>query len=293
MINSSNMLDEKAISALVDLVHVVNQRLCEFYQHYQLSQELQITQKTDNSPVTEADLAAHHLIEQGLNQLMPTIPVLSEESSSYELRHQWQQFWLVDPLDGTREFINKTGEFTVNIALIIAGQVVVSLIGVPTLKRIYFSQKDQPVYRIDELITEAGQQLSWQQIAVQPVDLSHWSIAISRRSEWKVYQQFKHALDSNNQSFACNNAGSAYKFCLMLENEVDVYPRFHPTSEWDTASGQGLLEAIGGGLFDLQGRPFCYNQRHDLLNGNFVAVRHLDYLPAALQAANQATKMDV
>lgn len=111
---------------------------------------------------------------------------------------------------------------------------------------------------------------------------------MSRRSEKRVYQQFKHALDISNQAFSCNNAGSAYKFCLMLENEVDVYPRFHPTSEWDTASGQGLLESMGGGLFDLQGKAFCYNQRHDLLNGNFVAVRHLDYLPAALKAANFA-----
>lgn len=284
MLNSSNMLDEKAIHALVNLTQLVNQRLCEFYRHYQHSQELQISQKNDNSPVTEADLAAHHLIEQGLNQLTPTIPVLSEESSSYELRHQWQQFWLVDPLDGTREFINKTGEFTVNIALIISGQVVLSLIGVPTLGRIYFSQKDQPVYRIDD----TAQGLQWTKRGIAPVNLDHWSVAMSRRSEKRVYQQFKHALDTSNQAFSCNNAGSAYKFCLMLENEVDVYPRFHPTSEWDTASGQGLLESMGGGLFDLQGKAFCYNQRHDLLNGNFVAVRHLDYLPAALKAANFA-----
>lgn len=287
MIKTSNVLDEHAINSLVELVFRVNQRLCEFYQHYQQNQALQISNKQDNSPVTEADMAAHHMIEQGLNHLTPTIPVLSEESSSYELRHEWQQFWLVDPLDGTREFINKTGEFTVNIALIIKGKVVFSLIGVPTLKRIYLCQQGEPVYRIDE----AGQEKNRQPIAVQPVDLAHWKIAISRRSEWKVYQQFKQALDTSSQAFSCNNAGSAYKFCLMLEGEVDVYPRFHPTSEWDTASGQGLLEAIGGGLFDLQGKPFCYNQRHDLLNGNFVAVRHLDYLPAALKAANQAVEV--
>ncbi|MDR9778026.1 inositol monophosphatase family protein, partial [Rhizobium hidalgonense] len=183
MLNSSNMLDEKAIHALVNLTQLVNQRLCEFYQHYQHSQELQISQKNDSSPVTEADLAAHHLIEQGLNQLTPTIPVLSEESSSYELRHQWQQFWLVDPLDGTREFINKTGEFTVNIALIISGQVVLSLIGVPTLGRIYFSQKDQPVYCIDD----TAQGLQWTQRGIAPVNLDHWSVAMSRRSEKRVY----------------------------------------------------------------------------------------------------------
>lgn len=284
MIKDSKMLDKDAIKSLVNLVQTVNQCLCEFYQHYQQNQELQVSTKQDNSPVTEADMAAHHLIEQGLNKLTPTIPVLSEESSSYELRHQWRQFWLVDPLDGTREFINKTGEFTVNIALIIDGQVELSIIGIPTLKCIYLTYDDQPIYRIDE--TEQG--LNWQHIKQQPVDLTHWNVAISRRSERPLYQQFKHALDQSKQAFSCVNAGSAYKFCLMLENEVDVYPRFHPTSEWDTASGQGLLQAIGGGLFDLDGKPFCYNQRQRLLNGNFIAVRHLDFLPAALKAANQA-----
>src|SRR5690606_29840841 len=106
MIKSSKILDAHAINSLVDLVFRGNQRLCEFYQHYQQNHALEITNKQDNSPVTEADMAAHHMIEQGLNQLSPSIPVLSEESSDYELRHQWDTFWLVDPLDGTREFIH-------------------------------------------------------------------------------------------------------------------------------------------------------------------------------------------
>lgn len=276
------------IQSLVDLVGQVNRCLCEFYQDYQQNQVLQISNKSDNSPVTEADMAAHHLIEHGLQQLNQQfnrlIPVLSEESSDYQLRHDWHEFWLVDPLDGTREFINKTGEFTVNIALIRDGEVVISIIGIPTLKRIYLTQQGQPVYRVDDA---AGQWI-WQQITPQPVDTAHWKVAISRRSEWKVYQQFKQILAEREQPYSCHNAGSAYKFCLMLEGEIDVYPRFHPTSEWDTASGQGLLQALGGGLYDLQGKPFRYNQRHDLLNGHFMAVRHVDFLPDALAAANLA-----
>ena len=287
MLKDSKMLDKEAILSLVNLVQRVNHLLCEFYQQHQQNQELQVSSKMDSSPVTEADLAAHHLIEQGLNKLTPTIPVLSEESSSFEQRHHWKQFWLVDPLDGTREFINKTGEFTVNIALITAGQVELSLISIPTLKRTYLTYDDQPIYRIDD----TAQGLSWQQITPQPVDLNHWKVAISRRSERPLYQQFKNILDESKQDFSCVNAGSAYKFCLMLESEVDVYPRFHPTSEWDTASGQGLLQAMGGGLFDLDGKPFCYNQRQSLLNGNFIAVRHLDFLPAALKAANQSVSL--
>lgn len=276
----------KSSLQLVELVQSVNHLLCEYYQDYQQNQVLQISSKADKSPVTEADMAAHHLIEQGLKKISPMIPVLSEESSDYQLRFDWQEFWLVDPLDGTREFINKTGEFTVNIALIQHGMVELAVIGIPTLKRIYLTQKNQPLYRIDE-----GQDgLIWQEILPKPVDFSKWQIAISRRSEWKVYQQFKQALHDREQAFDCKNVGSAYKFCLMLEDEIDVYPRFHPTSEWDTAAGQGLLEAIGGGVYDLQGRPFAYNQRHDLLNGHFMAVRHDDFLPAALLAAHEAVK---
>lgn len=281
-------VEHAIIQSLVDLVVQVNHCLCEFYQDYQQNQVLQISNKSDNSPVTEADMAAHHLIERGLQhinqQFNRLIPVLSEESSDYQLRHNWQEFWLVDPLDGTREFINKTGEFTVNIALIRDGQVMISIIGIPTLKRIYLTQQGQPVYRIDEVAAR----LIWQEITPQPVDTAHWKVAISRRSEWKVYQQFKQILADREQSYSCHNAGSAYKFCLMLEGDIDVYPRFHPTSEWDTASGQGLLQALGGGLYDLQGKPFRYNQRHDLLNGHFMAVRHIDFLPHALSAANSA-----
>lgn len=285
-IAENSIVSNHAVQRLVELVKAVNHLLCEFYQDYQQNQVLQISSKADESPVTEADMAAHHLIEQELKKISPLIPVLSEESSDYKLRFDWHEFWLVDPLDGTREFINKTGEFTVNIALIRHGIVELAIIGIPTLKRMYLTQKNQPLYRIDE----AGDALVWQDITPKPVHLNSWQIAISRRSEWKVYQQFKQALHDRQQAFDCNNAGSAYKFCLMLEGQIDVYPRFHPTSEWDTAAGQGLLEAIGGGVYDLQGRPFAYNQRHDLLNGHFMAVRHNDFLQPALEAAHQAVK---
>lgn len=285
-INAEAIMDDQAILLLVELVKTVNHCLSEFYQNYQQNQVLQISSKADKSPVTEADMAAHHLIEKGLKKISPLIPVLSEESSDHQQRVDWQQFWLVDPLDGTREFINKTGEFTVNIALIQQGAVQLAIIGIPTLKRIYLTRQEQPLYRIDE----SGDGLLWQQIVPAPVNLSSWQIAISRRSEWKVYQQFKQVLHEHQQAFDCKNAGSAYKFCLMLEGEIDVYPRFHPTSEWDTAAGQGLLEAIGGGVYDLQGRPFAYNQRHDLLNGHFMAVRHNDFLPSALQIAQATLK---
>lgn len=277
--------NDQRLTALVDLVQAVNACLNKYYLQWQQHERLVIANKLDESPITEADLAAHDLIELGLLTISPEIPVLSEESSDFEGRHQWQTFWLVDPLDGTREFIHKTGEFTVNIALIAHGQAILNVIGVPTLNRIYIGHQGGVVYRVDII---NGQQ-QWQVLNPLPHDVQRdWRVAITRRSDRPAYNEFKQVLTTQQQSFSIKNAGSAYKFCLMLEGEIDVYPRLHPTSEWDTASGQGLLEMIGGGLFDLYGRPFRYNQRAGLLNGNFIAVRHTDFLAVALAAAKQA-----
>ncbi len=272
------------VTALVDLVQAVNDRLNQYYQHWLQHERLQIASKLDESPITEADLAAHEMIEQCLYTLRPDIPVLSEESSSFDGRHDWHHFWLVDPLDGTREFINKTGEFTVNIALIDHGHVVLSVIGVPTQHRIYIAEKAGPVYRVDTV--PGGQQ--WSIIEPKAVEtLQPWRVAITRRSDRTAYNEFKQALTATGQAFTIKNAGSAYKFCLMVEGEIDVYPRLHPTSEWDTAAGQGLLEAIGGGVYDVHGRPFRYNQRDVLLNDHFVAVRSNIYRDPALQVVRQ------
>lgn len=274
----------ESLRALADLVQVVNDRLNQYYQHWLAHDRLQIASKLDESPITEADLAAHDMIEQCLQTMTPDIPILSEESSSFDGRHDWRHFWLVDPLDGTREFINKTGEFTVNIALIAHGNVVLSIIGVPTLHRIYIAEKAGPVYRVDT--SDTGQH--WFIINPAAVEtLQPWRVAITRRSDRPAYNEFKQLLTATGQVFSIKNAGSAYKFCLMVEGEIDIYPRLHPTSEWDTAAGQGLLEAIGGGVYDVHGRPFRYNQRDVLLNDHFVAVRSNVYREQALQVAQQ------
>lgn len=276
--------DHTRLIALVNLVQAVNDRLNQYYLHWLTHEQLQIASKLDESPITEADLAAHDMIEQCLQGMTPDIAILSEESASFEGRHDWQHFWLVDPLDGTREFINKTGEFTVNIALIAHGNVVLSVIGVPTLHRIYIAEKAGPVYRVET----AGAVQQWYQLSPATVQsLQPWRVAITRRSERPAYNEFRQALTTSGQAYSIKNAGSAYKFCLMVEGEIDVYPRLHPTSEWDTAAGQGLLEAIGGGVYDVQGRPFRYNQRDVLLNDYFVAVRSHVYREPALALIRQ------
>jgi 3'(2'), 5'-bisphosphate nucleotidase len=274
-----SMSTDPLFVALVKLTQSVHQTLCAFYEN---PDALDIHHKADESPVTAADLAAHHQIVAGLAQLTPALPVLSEESAAQPDRATWSTFWLVDPLDGTRDFIHRTDEFTVNIALVEAGRAQMVVIGVPVKRQVYGVDAHGVVWKV------TGD--DWHICAPQSRPLTGaWRVAVSRRAEYQAagrYECFMTSLtQQQNRTLHTVHAGSAYKFCLMVDGEIDVYPRLHPTSEWDTAAGQCLLEALGGGLYDLQGRPFCYNQRDTLLNGEFVAVRDIAWLPEVLHAA--------
>lgn len=268
-------IPQQANSLLVALVHLAEQVSAQLRLFYADPAALDIQHKADESPVTAADLAAHHMIETALSQLTPELPVLSEESADLSARHTWSRFWLVDPLDGTKEFINRTGEFTVNIALVEQGRAVLAVIAVPVKHEVYAVAEGQ-VWRID-----AASQ--WHALTAQPIASKVWQVAISRRAKQPAYQRFLQRLVARGQPHTQIKAGSAYKFCLMLTGQIDIYPRLHPTSEWDTAAGQVLLEALGGGLFDLKGKPFIYNQRASLLNGEFIALRCAADLPQVLQ----------
>lgn len=261
--------------SLVDVIEQANQLLVQFYEN---SAQLDIQQKSDQSPVTTADLAAHHYIVDQLAILTPDIPVLSEESADHSSRHQWPRFWLLDPLDGTKEFINRTGEFTVNLALIEQGQVGYAFIGVPVKAQVYASDGHH-AWRIDAF--------GWEKLVAKPARES-WTLAISREANKQQGERYQRFLQSIHAPHQLINAGSAYKFCLMAEGQIDVYPRLHPTSEWDTAAGQGLLQVLGGGLIDEKGRAFCYNQRARLENGVFVAYRCADHRKQSLAAMQAA-----
>lgn len=276
------------LPAVITITQQVGEVLTIYYNQH-LQSAIDIETKKDASPVTAADIAAHDFIEAALLTLTPDIPVLSEESADVSSRKDWQRFWLVDPLDGTREFIKKTGEFTVNIALVEAGQVLLGVIGVPLKQQVYAASNnlgahvDQPkqAYRVDE----NGSQ---HQLLKRGIEIKHLNTAMSRSSSRPQYTEYQQQLTHTGFTFDTINAGSAYKFCLMVDGEIDLYPRLHPTSEWDTASGQCLLEVVGGALVDLTGRPFKYNQRNRLLNGGFIAVIDRDLLPAVLPKAFEA-----
>ena len=222
-----------------------------------------VKHKDDKSPLTAADMAAHHCIVEGLERLTPDIPVLSEESAEDVptlVRREWRRMWLVDPLDGTREFIKRNGEFTVNIALIEDGVPVLAVVQAPVTGALWHAQRGRGAFRRDG---EVDIELQTRRPAIAPLRIAASRSHPDPRSV---------ALMQRIGDAEAIPLGSSLKFCRIAEGGMDVYPRFGPTSEWDTAAGQCVLEAAGGVVIDPQGRPLRYNQRDTILNGDFLAL---------------------
>lgn len=222
-----------------------------------------VTVKDDNSPLTAADLAAHHVIVAGLQRLTPELPVLSEESASvpFAERAQWRRYWLVDPLDGTKEFVQRNGQFTVNIALIENHEPVLGVVRVPVTGLCYSAVRGYGAFREDP-----GQ--SPQPIAVRRLE-PHAPVRVigSRSHGGPGLQKFVAALGAHELV----TIGSSLKFCQVAEGAADVYPRLGPTSEWDTAAAQAIVEVAGGRVVSAKtGEPLRYNTRDSLLNPHFI-----------------------
>ncbi|WP_457095547.1 3'(2'),5'-bisphosphate nucleotidase CysQ [Lysobacter sp. P5_B9] len=225
--------------------------------------EFAVEHKDDDSPLTAADLAAHRCIVDGLARITPDIPVLSEESAhevSAAQRRQWTRLWLVDPLDGTREFVKRNGEFTVNIALIEDGVATFGVVQAPVTGQLWHGGATLGAFR-----REQGSDAI---LRVRAPAMSPLRVAASRSHRDERTQAFIDRMGDVEPM----GLGSSLKFCRIADGGLDVYPRFGPTSEWDTAAGQCVLEGAGGALFDPQGRPFRYNQRERILNGDFIAL---------------------
>jgi len=228
-------------------------------------QTLSVSAKEDNSPVTEADLAAQEIIHAGLLNLTPSFPQLSEESATvpFEKRSSWEQYWLIDPLDGTKEFIAGTNEYTINIALIQHGKPILGVIYSPVTEQSYAAIKNNGCY-----FQEKNGDF-------EPVESRPWgsaipAIAISRRHQSNNPSLL--ALLDELGEYTKELAGSSLKFCLLATGRADIYPRLGPTSEWDTAAGQIILEEAGGAVLDLNGKRLQYNTKESLLNPPFIAV---------------------
>jgi 3'(2'), 5'-bisphosphate nucleotidase len=214
--------------------------------------------------VTEADLAAHHLLVEGLAPF--GLPVLSEESVEQAAsRGQWEVFWMVDPLDGTREFLERTGEFTVNIALIEGQRATLGLIAIPLTGELFIGGPGLGAWR---RVAHGWEAVHCRELAGdRPV-----VVLTSRRHRGKKLKGWLSRLEARTAGVERRHSGSAIKFCRLAEGVADCYPRFAPCSEWDTAAGQALLEGAGGGVLALDGRPLRYNARDSLLSPDFLAL---------------------
>lgn len=230
--------------------------------------DFSVVKKEDNSPLTQADLAAHHTIVEALSRLTSNIPIISEESvaTAYDIRKQWKQYWLIDPLDGTREFVKRNGEFTVNIALINEHKPVLGVVYAPVSEVLYFAASGKGAYK-------QTQSNPPQLIHTKTLDLQHPIVAGSRSHSDQRMQNFMHNLE-NSLGVAPEliSMGSSLKICLVAEGLADVYPRLGPTSEWDTAAAHCILQEAGGDIVDEADLTLLYNTKESLLNPFFFAA---------------------
>lgn len=224
-------------------------------------EQFEVTHKTDQSPLTMADLRSHEIISQGLRALTPDLPVLSEEDSdiSFEQRQQWRRYWLVDPLDGTKEFVSRNGEFTVNIALIDNHVPVLGVVHVPVTSTTYTGATGVGAFR--QIDGQTPEPLRVRAPAASPL-----RIVGSRSHRGDTLDQYLPKL----APYELVAVGSSLKFCLVAEGSADFYPRFGPTSEWDTAAAQAVVEAAGGAVVKTNGEQLRYNTKADILNPHFL-----------------------
>jgi 3'(2'), 5'-bisphosphate nucleotidase len=223
--------------------------------------DFEVETKADDSPLTAADRAAHELIVAALAELSPEIPVWSEESAAipYAERARWPSFWLVDPLDGTKEFIKRNGEFTVNIALISMHEPVLGVVHVPVQNREYYGYQGGGAFLSEAAAKPRAISVSHQ--ANKPVRVVGSRSHLGTSLEKYLQNLGPHVMVS---------MGSSLKFCLVAAGQADIYPRLGPTSEWDTAAAQAVVECAGGQVVNLQGRRLLYNTKADVLNPHFL-----------------------
>ncbi len=245
------------VEAVVDLARQAARGILEIYET-----DFGVESKADHSPLTEADLASNRIITRGLARMNPAIPLLSEESAHlpFATRRTWPRYWLVDPLDGTREFVKRNGEFTVNIALVEGHRPALGVVLVPVSGVYYYAARDAGAFKV-----EAGGTARPIQVRALPLDCP---TVVGSRSHANAQTR---AFIERLGEVRIMAMGSSLKMCLVAEGSADIYPRFGPTSEWDTAAAQCIVEQAGGRLTDTKLAPLEYNTKESLLNPHFLA----------------------
>ena len=246
------------IDPVVTLAIDAGRKILEVY-----SSDFEVQSKEDDSPLTQADLASHHCIVAGLEALTPDIPIISEESElpDFAERSQWDRYWIIDPLDGTKEFVNRNGEFTVNIALIDHQKPVFGVVHVPVQDKTYWGCEGLGTMRQNA------------DGSVEPIQVSATSADPVRVVGSRSHRSS--SLDAYLENLGDHDMipmGSSLKFCVIAEGGADLYPRLGLTSEWDTAAAQAVIEQAGGSVVTLDGKPMKYNTKEDILNPYFFVI---------------------
>lgn len=244
---------------LPDVIKIADEASEKVLQIYQ--SDFKVNYKADHSPITAADIASHDIIVKGLRNISRDIPILSEEGAEipWEERKTWRRFWLIDPIDGTKDFTQRTGEFTVNIAMIEEGEPVMGVVTAPALKEAFWGIKGEGAHMRDRM------------------GRVHRIRVVEPKDKLRVVASKNH-LNEETRAFIATlgahetvQAGSSLKFCRIAEGHADIYPRMGPTSEWDTAAAHAVLLAAGGKVQTPEGQPLVYG-KENILNPNFIAA---------------------
>ena len=270
------MLEKIKVEEIIPIALEAGANIMEIYR----TEDFQVQSKQDDSPLTLADRMSHETIVKGLAALPYDIPILSEEGKqlAYEDRKDWEYFWLIDPLDGTKEFIKRNGEFTVNIALIHNGKPVIGVIYAPVLDTLYVAKEGVGSYKVEEATKNKSESIDeFATVARKlPLDNKEKKIsAVASRSHFsKETEDYLNRVKKKYGEFDITSAGSSLKLCLVAEGTATVYPRFAPTMEWDTAAGQAIVTFAGGTVKEPDsGEPLSYNKQ-DLLNPWFIVRKN-------------------
>ncbi|MBL1420462.1 MAG: 3'(2'),5'-bisphosphate nucleotidase CysQ [Alphaproteobacteria bacterium] len=265
---------DQYLRQLSELALIAGQKIIQIY-----VKDFKVDTKQDTSPVTEADRLAEDIIVAGLKRITPNIPIIAEEMAAEGALPKLssnanESFYLVDPLDGTKEFIHKRGEFTVNIALIKNHKPIIGIIFAPTLNQLYVANVEQKYAQMFKLNDEfnLSNPLSQTDISAANIPNEPFKILASRSHINAQTEAYIEDLRKKHNELEIANIGSSLKLCLLAEGEADIYPRFGPTMEWDIAAGHAILSAAGGYIKTDTGDDFIYgDQKNEFRNGNFIA----------------------
>ena len=264
------MLSKENLLEIVNISVDAGEVILNYY-----NEDVDVIYKDDESPLTKADLASHKIITDSIKKITPDIPILSEEEFiDWKIRKKWKKYWLIDPLDGTKEFIKKNDEFTVNIALIENNRPILGVIYTPALNELFYSIKNFGSYKILtkkklNTLKEA------KRISINKKKSNKIKIVGSRSHSNPILDKW---VNKNFNEFDILQKGSSLKFCLIAEGSADIYPRFGPTSEWDIAAGHIILEEAGGKLKSIENKEILYNEKENILNPDFFAYGNIDFV---------------